>query len=126
MRPQGRAVEGRTPTRGCYRAERMAVVREKRVVVGLGDLAKVRARCNHVRPGAERCCGAEVVFALADKTKLPRVCPACGEEWISQWPDGQLSSEEVLLAAAREILSGRHPVGRSPAPVTLRFEIADD
>ncbi len=54
------------------------VVSEAKIVFGLGDMVRVRFRCQY--------CGNEIVIRLGEKNRptITNHCPLCNEEWLSR------------------------------------------
>jgi hypothetical protein len=52
---------------------------ENKIIVGLDDIKALTFECNEER------CGARVTLPLAN-IRIPRQCPQCGHEWLSDSP----------------------------------------
>ena len=92
------------------------MVRQTKIVLGVGDIANIRLHC-------VRCTGGSFQALNDGQSRIPDKCPSCHETWNEQRPgDTGLSSANLLLHVLQEVSRDE---ANEKAPVVFEFEFDD-
>ncbi|MCY3730254.1 MAG: hypothetical protein OXF98_02835 [Rhodospirillaceae bacterium] len=97
----------------------VGAVTESRIVLGPGDIVRVRVVCT--------VCEGEIVhpMGLTQAIVIPaKKCPHCKNVWISSPGDRRTHEELTNLVRAAKYLAKRDEKGAGP--FSLKFELEDD
>lgn len=87
----------------------MTMVKEKRIVFDVGDIAAARLQCTK--------CKAEVVLAFRETLELPKLCPRCELPWRGFAANDKVEKLIALLTAPEK------PTRTNGPTVSMRFEM---
>lgn len=90
------------------------MVKVTRIIVGLEDIANVRATCQNPN------CRGTVVFPLDSMAPMPTSCPCCGCQWRDNIIKQGDISESDFISRLKLMIDRPNP------RVTIQFEIEGD